>query len=78
MSSSPHSSSHQSGLNLLLFTIPQSFLIQVGTVSVLALSLAEQATVEAITAIGTASEEIFRGDRLPLLDFPNTDESVTN
>jgi hypothetical protein len=65
--------SSTSGLNLGLFTIPQSFLLQVGTASLLTALLAEKAATEAIIAIGQASEEIFRGDRLPILDFPEKD-----
>jgi hypothetical protein len=73
----PHSSSKQtsdSGLDLVLFTIPQSFLLQVGTASILLLSLAEKATVETLQTIGEASEELFRGDRLPILNFPDQNE----
>ncbi|GAB1539094.1 hypothetical protein NUACC21_17590 [Scytonema sp. NUACC21] len=63
-----------SGLNLPLFTIPQYALLQVGTASILLLVLASKATVETLYAIGEASEELFRGDRLPILDFPNQNE----
>jgi hypothetical protein len=63
-------SSDNSGLNLGLFSIPQSFLLQMGTASVMMLLLAEKATVETLQALGEASEELFRGDRLPFLDFP--------
>ncbi|RUR77103.1 hypothetical protein PCC6912_40620 [Chlorogloeopsis fritschii PCC 6912] len=34
------------------------------------LLLAEKATAQTLQAIGEATEEIFRGDRLPILDFP--------
>lgn len=66
--------SPNSGLNLGLFTIPQSLVLQAGTVSILMLVLAQKTTQEALEAMGQASEEIFRGDRLPILDFPTTDE----
>ncbi|MFH7030462.1 MAG: hypothetical protein ACHBN1_35160 [Heteroscytonema crispum UTEX LB 1556] len=62
--------SSNSGLNLGLFTIPQSFLLQVGTTTLLTALLAEKAATEALIAMGQASEEIFRGDRLPILEFP--------
>jgi|GEM_PF-4111319 hypothetical protein len=52
------------------FTIPQSFLLQVGTVSMIGLLLATDATTKAIIALGEASEELFRGSMLPILDFP--------
>jgi len=66
--------SSTAGLNLVLFTIPQSFLLQVGTASILLLLLAEKVTVETLQVFGEASEELFRGERLPILDFPNDDE----
>ncbi|MCP6758970.1 MAG: hypothetical protein NHB32_09450 [Fischerella sp. CENA71] len=63
-------SSANSGLNLGLFTIPQSLLLQMGTASVMMLLIVEKATSETLQALGEASEELFRGDRLPILDFP--------
>ncbi|NJM72805.1 MAG: hypothetical protein HC862_23165 [Scytonema sp. RU_4_4] len=68
-------SSSDSGLNLVLFTIPQSLLLQVGTASILLLLMAEKATVETLQAVGEATEELFRGDRLPILNFPDQNES---
>jgi hypothetical protein len=60
--------------NLDLFSIPQSFLLQIGTASILLLLITGKTTVKALEAIGEASEELFRGDRLPNLDFPNEPE----
>jgi hypothetical protein len=37
----------------------------------LLLLVADKATGEALKAIGEASEEVFRGDRLPILNFPD-------
>ncbi len=71
-----NSKSSSSELNLGLFSIPQSVILQAGTFSVLTLVLAEKATREALIAVGQASEEIFRGERLPMLDFP-TSNSVS-
>jgi hypothetical protein len=45
-------------------------LLQIGTASILLLLLTEKATVKAMVALGAASEELFRGDRLPILEFP--------
>ncbi len=59
-----------SELNLTFFSIPQSLLLQIGTASILLLLIAEKNTHQALQALGTASEEVFRGDRLPILDFP--------
>ncbi|MEO1373540.1 MAG: hypothetical protein AAFW70_04270 [Cyanobacteria bacterium J06635_10] len=72
---SVNSKSSSSELNLGLFSIPQSVILQAGTVSVLTLVLAEKATREALIALGEASEELFRGERLPILDFPTSNST---
>ncbi|OUL27883.1 hypothetical protein BV378_09015 [Nostoc sp. RF31YmG] len=61
-------------LNLLLFSIPQSLLLNIGTASILLLLTAGQVSVKALETLGQASEELFRGDRLPILDFPEDNE----
>ncbi|MEH2420418.1 MAG: hypothetical protein V7K48_05560 [Nostoc sp.] len=61
--------------NVDLFSIPQSFLLQTGTASILLLLITGKTTIRALEAIGEASEELFRGDRLPILDFPNEHET---
>ncbi|WP_353931403.1 hypothetical protein WJM97_02025 [Okeanomitos corallinicola TIOX110] len=58
------------GLNLILFDIPQSCLLQMATASMLLLVVADKATGKTLSALGEASQEVFRGDRLPVLDFP--------
>ncbi|AKG24424.1 hypothetical protein [Calothrix sp. 336/3] len=63
------------GIDLGLFTIPQSLLLQVGTTSLLMLVLAQKAANQTLEAIGQASEEVFRSDRLPILDFPQPEQS---
>jgi hypothetical protein len=63
--------SSDSGLNLGLFTIPTSFLLQVGTASILLLLTAEKATLDSLQNFGEASEELLRGERLPILNFPD-------
>jgi hypothetical protein len=75
---SVNSKSSQAELNLGLFSIPQSTILQAGTVSVLTLVLAEKATREALIAVGQASEELFRGERLPMLDFPTSNSEEKN
>ncbi|MEA5576647.1 hypothetical protein [Anabaena sp. UHCC 0451] len=62
------------GLNLILFSIPQSCLLQIATASMLLLLVADKATGQALATLGTASEEVFRGDRLPILNFPDQQE----
>jgi hypothetical protein len=51
--------------------LPQSILLQFGTISVFTLVLAQKTTTDALTALGQASEELLRGERLPILEFPN-------
>jgi hypothetical protein len=66
--------SPNSGLNLVLFSIPQFLLLEIGTASVLLLLTTQKLTTEALESMGRASEELLRGDRLPILPFPNHDE----
>lgn len=66
--------SPNSGLNLILFNIPQSCLLQMATASMLLLVVADKATGKTLSALGEASQEVFRSDRLPLLDFPAEQE----
>ncbi len=61
--------------NVDFFSIPQSFLLQIGTASMVLLLVTQKATVKALEAMGEASEELFRGDRLPILDFPDDNET---
>jgi hypothetical protein len=70
MSSPTEPISPNSQLNLLLFAIPHSLLLQMGTASILMLVTAQKTVNKTLFAMGEASEEIFRGDRLPILDFP--------
>ena len=70
-----NSKSSKTELNLGLYSLPQSVILQAGTVSVLTLVLAEKATSEALIGVGQASEELFRGERLPILDFPTSNET---
>lgn len=62
--------SSKDGLDLGLFTIASNTLLQLGTVPLLAALVAGKALTPALTAISAASEEVFRGDRLPILPFP--------
>ena len=58
------------GLNVMFFSIPQSILLQTGSAAVLMALLGGKAATGIMQAIGEASEEMFRGDRLPILKFP--------
>lgn len=59
------------GINLIFFDIPQDVLLQLSTVAVLTALVGGKAFSETLQAISQASEEIFRGDRLPVLQFPD-------
>ncbi|MBD2354850.1 hypothetical protein H6G41_09480 [Tolypothrix sp. FACHB-123] len=74
MSPANHKTSPNPELNLLLFSIPQSLLVQLGTASMLMLLTASKVSTTALEAMGQASVELFRGDRLPILDFPEDNE----
>jgi hypothetical protein len=74
MSPANHKPSPNPELNLLLFSIPQSLLVQLGTASMLMLLTASKVSATALEAMGQASVELFRGDRLPILDFPEDNE----
>lgn len=58
------------GLNVGLFTIPNQILLQISTVPAIAALVAGKAVAETMQVIGQNSEEVFRGDRLPILPFP--------
>lgn len=70
--------SETDGLNLIFFTIPQQILLQVGTAPLLLAVVAGKAAAETMQAIGQASEEVFRGDRLPVIKFPVETESESS
>lgn len=63
--------SSQPGLNLIPLTIPLSCFLQAGTVSILILLVTQKVASRALVSMGEASEELFRGDRLPVLSFPD-------
>lgn len=65
-------------IKVLFFSIPSEVLLQLGAGCMLATSVGGKAVAETLQAIGQASEEIFRGDRLPVLKFPVETESESN
>lgn len=58
------------GFNLIFFNIPTQIVLQICTGTVIGAVLGSKALEETLQAIGQASEEVFRGDRLPVLKFP--------
>lgn len=52
--------------------VPTPLLLSLGTIPVLAVLIGGKAILQAMRELGEASEEIFRGDRLPVLDQQKT------
>lgn len=70
--------SSDDALNLMFFKIPTDVVLQIGTGTLIGAVLGAKALEETLQAIGQASEEVFRGDRLPMLKFPVENESEFN
>lgn len=66
------------GLNLILFSIPSEILLPLGTGAMLIGLLGGKTVIQTLQALGQASEEVFRGDRLPNLKFPVETESKSS
>lgn len=77
MTTSPSQKSSEDGLNLVLFSIPQDVLLPLGTATTLVALLGGKAFFETLQAIGQASEEVFRGDRLPVLNPGETKSQLS-
>jgi hypothetical protein len=56
---------------MLDFKFPTQILLSLGTAPLLLILIGGKAVATAMTELGQASEEIFRGDRLPVLRIPN-------
>ncbi len=54
----------------MFFSLPQEILLQLGTGAVLLTMLGGKVAAQTLQTIGQASEEVFRGDRLPVLKLP--------
>ena len=78
MPSSTSKTAKTEGLDLFLFSIPSGVLLQLGTGAMVLGVLGSKAVDQALQGIGQASEEVFRGDRLPLLKFPVETESESS
>lgn len=76
---STDSSSAQSHDSRLFGFIPSEIALSVATVPVLVGLVSAQALARTIAEVGALSEEVFRGDRLPTLDFPeNVSDTPTD
>jgi hypothetical protein len=65
--------SHSNSVDANLSRDPSSLLLVISLVSVpgLAVIVAAQSAMHHLEQLGVGSEEVFRGDRLPLLPFPD-------
>ena len=75
---SPTEKSTQEGLHLIFFSISVETMLQLATGSMLLAVVGGKAIAETIQAFGQGSEEIFRGDRLPILKFPVENDSTAS
>lgn len=57
-------------LPLPYFSIPQLLLLQLGTISIITLLIAEKSATTLLVSLGEASEDFFQGQQLPILNFP--------
>lgn len=55
--------------------VPPAFLLSLATAPVLLALVGGKALTKAVYELSVFSEEIFRGDRLPVLHFPSTPAS---
>ncbi|MCC3594766.1 hypothetical protein [Microcoleus sp. PH2017_28_MFU_U_A] len=54
--------------------IPSDILLSLAALPMLGGLLAAKAAAEFVSSIGIESEEVFRGSRLPVLNFPRSQE----
>ncbi|WP_293152441.1 MULTISPECIES: hypothetical protein [unclassified Microcoleus] len=54
--------------------IPSDILLSLAALPMLGGLLAAKAAAEFVSSIGIESEEVFRGSRLPVLNFPHSQE----
>lgn len=73
MQSSNERQSAKSAVNGSWWQIPHELGLSLATGAMLAGILTTKGLMEGLQAIGKASEEVFRGDRLPVLNFPNSE-----
>ena len=63
-------SNHANEANRPISRAPVKLLVSLATVPTLVAIVSLQALLQQVQALANNSEEIFRGDRLPLLPFP--------
>jgi hypothetical protein len=58
--------------------VPVKLLVSIATIPTLAVIVGIQAVLQQVQTLANNSEEIFRGDRLPLLPFPEPSTSPSS
>ncbi|CCH65358.1 hypothetical protein RINTHM_8960 [Richelia intracellularis HM01] len=53
----------------------QPLLLQLGTISIITLLIAEKSAPALLVSLGAASEELFQGKQLPILNFPEIEKT---
>lgn len=64
-------SSDQSPLSSLASTLPPALIVSLAIPPFLASLVAGKVLAKLVEDVGVSSEELFRGDRLPILPFPD-------
>lgn len=75
MSSSNDKTSDTTATNLLGLPVPTDFLLSLATGPLMLGFVSLETVLRGLQASGINSEEVFRGDRLPLLHFPPADSN---
>ncbi len=76
-SNSPDTSENRTG-SPRFDAIPSELLLSLATAPLLVGLRAGQALAQFLQEVGEASEEVFRGDRLPVLNFPTAEAPAGN
>jgi hypothetical protein len=74
MSSSVNNQVNKPAMNLSGLEIPTDFCLSLAAGPLLLGVISLEAVLSGLKSVGINSEELFRGDRLPLLHFPDADD----
>ncbi|WP_044304376.1 hypothetical protein [Richelia intracellularis] len=62
-------------LEVPCLSVTQPLLLQLGTISIITLLIAEKSAPAILVSLGAASEELFQGKQLPILKFPEIEKT---
>ncbi len=71
-------SNHPNEADQPISRAPVKLLVSIATVPALAAIVGLQGILQQVQALANSTEEIFRGDRLPLLPFPEPSDPETS